>query len=74
MDENDLYLTSAETRATYKELQEYVFNTYGVKVSTLYISQVRNKYGLPTQKRLGTVQHETSEDHSDEGRTVRRPY
>ena len=50
LDENDLALTSAETKATYEEIKDYILKEYGVHVSNLYISQVRNKYGLPTGK------------------------
>lgn len=39
MDELDL--TSAESKANYKELQEYVLKEHGLKVSNLYISQVK---------------------------------
>ncbi len=35
---DELDLTSAESKATYKEIQEYVLKEYGLKVSNLYIS------------------------------------
>ena len=38
----ELDLTSAESKATYKEIQEYVLKEHGLKVSNLYISQVKN--------------------------------
>ena len=38
---NELDLTSAESKATYKEIQEYVLKEHGLKVSNLYISQVK---------------------------------
>lgn len=44
MDELDL--TSAESKATYDELKAYVLEKYGLKVSSLYISQVKRKCGL----------------------------
>ena len=44
MDELDL--TSAESKATYKEIQEYVLKEHGLKVSNLYISQVKRKCGI----------------------------
>ncbi|MDO4661939.1 MAG: 23S rRNA (uracil(1939)-C(5))-methyltransferase RlmD [Tissierellia bacterium] len=31
---------------TYKEIQEYVLNKFGLKVSNLYIAQVKRKHGL----------------------------
>ena len=39
--------TEAERRqATYKEIQEYVLKEHGLKVSNLYISQVKRKCGI----------------------------
>jgi 23S rRNA (uracil1939-C5)-methyltransferase len=43
---DELDLTSAESKATYKEIQKYVLEKYGLKVSNLYISQVKRKCGL----------------------------
>ena len=44
MDELDL--TAAESKATYDEIKEYVLEKHGLKVSSLYISQVKRKCGL----------------------------
>ena len=44
MDELDL--TSAESKATYEEIREYVLEHTGLKVSHLYIAQVKQKYGI----------------------------
>ncbi len=44
MDELDV--TAAETKATYDEIKAYVLEKYGLKVSSLYISQVKRKCGL----------------------------
>ena len=44
MDELDL--TAAEKNATYEEIREYVFEHTGLKVSHLYIAQVKQKYGI----------------------------
>ena len=38
---DELDVTSAESKATYKEIQEYVLKERGLKVSNLYISQVK---------------------------------
>lgn len=45
MDELDV--TSAESKATYEEIKSYVaeYND-GMKVSNLYIAQVKAKYGI----------------------------
>ena len=39
-------MTSSESKATYEEIRDYVLKTTGLKVSTLYISQVKRKLGL----------------------------
>ena len=44
MDELDL--TAAESKATYEEIKRYVLEHTGLKVSSLYISQVKRKCGL----------------------------
>ncbi len=44
MDELDL--TSAESKATYEEIKEYVLEHTGLKVSHLYIAQVKRKHGI----------------------------
>lgn len=44
MDELDL--TSAESKATYEEIKAYVLEYTGLKVSYLYIAQVKQKYGI----------------------------
>ena len=46
-------ITSAETKATYDEIKKYVseYNA-GMKVSNLYISQVKRKCGIEVGKTL----------------------
>ena len=44
MDELDL--TAAESKATYEELKKYVLEHTGLKVSNLYIAQVKQKCGI----------------------------
>jgi len=44
MDELDL--TAAESKATYEEIKDYVLEHSGLKVSSLYIAQVKEKYGI----------------------------
>ena len=43
---DELDVTSAESKATYKEIQEYLLKEHGLKVSNLYISQVKRKCGI----------------------------
>ena len=38
--------TSAELKATYQEIKDYVLKEFGLKVSSLYISQVKRKCGI----------------------------
>ena len=40
---DELDATSAEIKATYPEIKEYVLKEYGLKVSSLYISQIKRK-------------------------------
>lgn len=44
MDELDL--TAAESKATYEEIKDYVLEHNGLKISSLYIAQVKQKYGI----------------------------
>lgn len=46
LDLDELDATSAETKATYQEIKEYVLKHSGLAVSNLYISQVKRKLGL----------------------------
>ena len=43
-------LTSAESKATYKQIQNYVLKKFGFKVSTLYIAQVKRKHSLDVRE------------------------
>ena len=46
LDLDELDATSAETKATYEEIKAWVWEHYQVKVSSLYISQVKHKCGI----------------------------
>ena len=46
LDLDEVDVTSAESKATYTEIKDYVFEEHGLKVSSLYISQVKRKCGL----------------------------
>ena len=47
LDMDELDLTSAESKATYEEIRKYVAQHYdGMKVSNLYLAQVKAKYGI----------------------------
>lgn len=43
---DELDLTSAESKVTYAEIKDYVMKEHGMKVSNLYISQVKRKCGI----------------------------
>lgn len=46
LDCSRLSVTAAESKATYAEIKAYVLRTHGLKVSSLYIAQVKRKYGI----------------------------
>ena len=46
LDMTELDVTKAETKATYEEIKTYVLEHTGLKVSHLYIAQVRAKHGI----------------------------
>ena len=46
LDLDELDASSAETKATYQEIKDYVLKEFGLKVSSLYISQVKRKCGI----------------------------
>ena len=46
LDLDELDATSAETKATYQEIKDYVLKEFGLKVSNLYISQIKRKCGI----------------------------
>ena len=47
---DELDLTSAESKATYEEIKEYVLKEHGLKVSNLHISQVKGTCGIDNMK------------------------
>ena len=57
---DELDLTSAESKATYKEIQEYVLKLHGLKVSNLYISQVKRKCGIEVGENYNLPKSENS--------------
>lgn len=46
LDLDELEVTPTESKATYGEIKAYVWENFGLKVSSLYISQVKRKCGL----------------------------
>ena len=54
----EMDLTSAESKATYKQIQNYVLEKFGFKVSTLYIAQVKKKHGLEVREHYNMFKNE----------------
>jgi 23S rRNA (uracil1939-C5)-methyltransferase len=46
LDLDGLDVTSAESKATYNEIQQYVLKETGLMVSNLYIAQIKKKCGI----------------------------
>lgn len=53
-------MTSAESKATYAEIKDYVFKTHGLKVSNLYISQAKRKCGIEVGENYNLPKSEDS--------------
>lgn len=60
VDMDELDLTSAESKATYAEIKEYVLKEHGLKVSSLYISQVKRKCGIEVGENYNLPKSEDS--------------
>ena len=58
MDELDL--TDAEKKATYSEIKENVLEHTGLKVSSLYIAQVKQKCGIIERENYNKPKSENS--------------
>lgn len=50
LDTSEVSITSAEAKATYVELKKYILDRYGAKVSSLYIAQIKRKYGIDMER------------------------
>lgn len=46
LDLDELDVTAAEAKATYQEIKDYVLEHSGLKVSSLYIAQIKQKCGI----------------------------
>lgn len=56
----ELDVTSAESKATYAEIKDYVLKEHGLKVSNLYISQVKRKCRIEVGKNYNLTKSEDS--------------
>ena len=57
---NELDLTATESKATYEEIKEYVLEHMGLKFSSLYIAQVKQKCGIIERKNYNLPKSENS--------------
>ena len=55
---DNMDLTSVESKATYKQIQNYVLEKFGFKVATLYIAQVKKKHGLEVREHYNISKNE----------------
>jgi 23S rRNA (uracil1939-C5)-methyltransferase len=60
LDLDDLEVTPAESKATYGEIKAYVREKFGLKVSSLYISQVKRKCGLEVGENYNLAKSENA--------------
>ena len=60
LDLDELDATTAETKATYEEIKAYVWDKHHLKVSSLYISQVKRKCGLEVGQNYNLSKSENS--------------
>ena len=58
LDEFDL--TSAESKATYDEIKAYIMDKFGLKVYSLYIAQIKDKYGLREHENYNKAKSENN--------------
>lgn len=43
---DDDFLTKAEAKGTYDQIKQYIYEKYKIKVSSLYIAQVKDSCGI----------------------------
>ncbi len=60
VDMDELDLTSAEAKATYKEIEEWVQENYGFHVTNLNIAQVKQKHGIIERENYNKPKSENS--------------
>ena len=58
LDMDELDITSAESKATYEEVKDYVLEKHGLQVTNLYIAQVKRKCGSIERENYNKSQKE----------------
>ncbi len=57
---SEMDLTAVESKATYEEIKDYVLEHMGLKVSSLYIAQVKQKCGIIERENYNKAKTESS--------------
>lgn len=57
---SEMDLTAAESKATYEEIKGYVLEHMGLRVSNLYIAQVKRKCGIIERENYNLSKSENS--------------
>lgn len=61
LDMDEMDITSAESKATYEEIKKYVAEHHdGMKVSNLYIAQIKQKHGIIERENYNKPKSEKS--------------
>ena len=60
IDMDELEETAGQTKATYPVIKQYILDNYGFKVPSLYIAQVKRKYGLEVRENYNKPWSESS--------------
>ncbi len=56
----ELDVTAAESKATYNEIRDHVWEHHQLKVSNLYIAQVKQKYGIIERENYHKAKNENA--------------
>ena len=56
----ELDVTAAESKATYDQIRDYIWEHHQLKVSNLYIAQVKQKYGIIERENYHKVKNENA--------------
>ncbi len=58
IDLDELDITSAEAKASYTEIKEYIWENYGLKIPSAYIAQVKRKLGMEVRENYNLSKQE----------------
>ena len=61
---DELDLTSAESKATYAQIKKYILEKFGLKVSALYIAQIKKKCGIELRENYNKSKKKNKLFHS----------